>query len=109
MRVVFESHRDFLREITLERNNIRGNVVRARVDRLPEQDESITFSVWLHLSAVVAANTGEYVIEFSGLAGSDDEATPKGGTERVNDWTRDCVDTLKELELELRPGKIEFV
>lgn len=109
MRVVFDNHRDFLKEIAVEHARVRNGVVRARVDRVPDQPEQITFQVWLQLSAVIEDESGGYLVEFSGKAGNDDEETPTAGSDRAAQWSHDVVQVVQDRSLELRPGKIEFV
>ena len=110
MRIVVEDPIEFCAEIDAEYKNLRNGIVRYRVDRVPEQAEALTFAVWVHMSAVIADETGGYLLEFSQPAGSDDGDGPNG-TKQAEKWIgllQAVRDERKEF-IELRPGKIELI
>lgn len=107
MRVVVNTVEEFCSELRDTGQKVLGKVVRMRIDADPEQDEGLTFLISVWLTAVVAEdNGGVYLLEFGGIAGSDD-AQGDNGTEQAKRWESDVHAAAAELGLRVRPGKIE--
>lgn len=109
MRVVFNTPQEFLAEITAESDHVVDGILRMRVDREPEQPEAVTFQVGVWLTAVIATESGGYLVEFGGVVGSDDTATPRGGSEAAEEIYREVKAVCEHGGLELRDGKIETI
>jgi hypothetical protein len=107
MRVVMNSVEEFAEEIAEEHAGVLGGIVRQRVDREPEQPEAVTHRVWVWLTAVIATEHGNYLLEFGGTAGSDDNRTPSGGSDHAREWINCIAEVCSRHRLDLRPGKLE--
>lgn len=111
MRVETTNIDDFCSELAIEAEHgrIHENIVRVRIDRIPEQDEAISFEVSFWSTAVIDESGGQYVLELGLLAGRDTQAEPNAGSETAADWEKRIQDVCEGHDLTLRHGKIEVI
>lgn len=107
MRVELTNIDDFCEELEQEAHRIHEQVVRVRIDRVPQQDEGVTYDVGFWATALVKTEDGDWVLEFGRLAGEDSGSTDEG-SETAARW-REQVELLAAKQgLTLRRGKIEI-
>jgi hypothetical protein len=113
MRVTFATVEEFCRE--LEREAANGYVwrrqVRVRIDRAPEQDDEITFTVAIWGTAAVTTPDGDYLMEYGEICGSDDTQAenPSFGTEAAHIRKAFIQHVAKQCGLEMADGKLEVL
>lgn len=113
MRVTITSVEDFCAELSREARAdcVWRKQVRTRIDRAPEQDEQITFTVALWATAVIKSPEGDYLMEYGEICGSDDvqEEPPDGATVIAREKVAMIHEVAKEAGLLSLPGKFEAV
>jgi len=105
---------DFCQEVAADCRDGRivHGVVRLRVDRVPEQEERISFDVWLTATALVDLGGTLAVIEFRQSAGMDrvhDEPGSSDGTLEANRWIGLVRRMATDCDLVIRGGRLELV
>jgi hypothetical protein len=111
MRVELDNVDDFLGEINRESDHLWERCVRYQVSRMPEQDDEITFKVGLWLTAIVAKESGNWIIEMFAFSGRDEDDEPRmaEGSNAADAWLSRVRTACEDLDLKLHPGKIELV
>jgi hypothetical protein len=109
VRVEFNTVEDFANDLATEAaaGRVYENIVRVRVDREPEQREAISHLVGFWATAVVRSESGDWLLEFGQVAGSDTRMTPDGGTAVAERWRKRIEAVAKEYGLAVRSGRIE--
>ena len=104
MRIELNSLDDFLSEI--EADGVYQDVVRVRVDRVPEQKEQVTFALGIWVTAL--SKDAEWLYELGLPLGSEKgKRGAKGGAEIAQEMQDKLKAKCDELGITIRPGKIE--
>lgn len=109
MRVECNTIESFIKELSQEANHGRvyERVVRTRIDYTPEQDEAISHEVIFWATAIIDGSKSEWVLEFGGVAGSDEDGEA-AGTAKATEW-RELIGTVADqYQLFMREGKYEI-
>lgn len=110
MRVQVYDIDEFIGELTADAPHVRGLTVRVRVDRIPEQDEAISFEVDFWATCVVMSpDEGPYLLEFCAKAGRDSRSNVAAGSAVAAGWRAEIVRACDSLGLRLRRGKLEVI
>lgn len=107
MKVECKTIDQFITELHHDAGSLFGNMVRVRIDRDPEQEEGVSFQIVFHATAVVAKPDGEWLLEFSDVAGCD-EGKDMSGSNVAGKWMRSISELAKGKGFEIREGKIEL-
>ena len=110
MRVEVNTVKDFLGEVREEENRIWEKIIRTRIDRVPEQDDQISFQVEIHLTTFIVSSEGKYLLEATILTGCDDPDNDelREGTIKAVEIRDQVEATCLDLGLSLREGKYEL-
>ena len=98
---------DFIAELKAERELIADKTVRWRTSRTPEQEEQVTFEVDVWATALRKGGDEDYLIEFGTVVGCDAKNDEKGSA-KAAEMMGVLADACENLNLQLRPGKIEL-
>ena len=102
MRVEFSTYEDFLDEVETV-GQTRDSLVRVRVDRIPEQEQAVTFQIQIWVTAVFLGSE-PYLGECGFIVGSSDHG--------ADDEAEMIVETIKATcasrNISVRHGKIEL-
>ena len=113
MRVTITTVEDFCAELSREARAdcVWRKQVRTRIDRAPEQDEQITFTIAIWATAVIKSPEGDYLMEYGEICGSDDvQAEPAdAATQQARAKVAMIQAVAKEAGLLCLPGKFEAV
>lgn len=109
MRIELVTIEDFCAELSTEATagRIYEGIVRVRTDRMPEQEEAISFEVGFWATALVKSGDGDWVLEFGRAAGRDTAGNPDGGTKQAAEWKKQIEAVCEAHDLTLRRGRIE--
>lgn len=102
---------EFLAEVARVSDRVFEKLVRVRIDRFPEQDEELTFTVDLWATALIVSHDGSgngYLVEFSGHCGTDDAGGPQAGTIEAARLSQLVADLCQANGLVLAGGKWEI-
>ena len=112
MRVVVNSVKDFIKNITDDHERIVNKTVWVRIDKAfkrPDLNRD-EVDVALCLSAIVGGEC-PFIIEFGAIIGDDmlnDPGKHTNGTDQANAHVAEVTEAANKLSLDIRPGKIEF-
>lgn len=109
MKIVSESLEPFLEEITREAANVWRKQVRFSAVPVPEQQERISFRVWLMLTALIdTGEDGQYIVQAEIDCGSDDpDVDPKNrGTQKSLRMMKEVHEVAKRCKLVVLQGKM---
>lgn len=109
MRIEFGTIEEFCEELREAAPDVLQKTVRLRIDRVPEQDEAVSFQVGVSATALVRTPDGDWVLEFGDIAGRDTVGNGPAGTDRAREWGRLLAATAREVGLRVRAGKIEVI
>lgn len=116
MKVECNTIDEFCDELKQELNNLLGKCVRVRIDVTPEQEEQVTFEVGFHATALVIADEGSWLLQFSGIAGCDqymeneigETFLDESGRDIAMGWHSQIQDVIEGTDVIIRHGKIEL-
>ena len=108
MRVICGSIEEFMGELAAEASADRvfRKIVRLRIERIPEQEEQVSFQVAVMASVLIGGDRPEEMLEFTGFAGRD--AHREDGTRTAQSWQKQIQGLCKTHGLTLRRGKWEI-
>lgn len=108
MRVTVGSIQDFCSELRERSEDVQQRTVRVAIVREPEQREAVTFAVGFAATCVLNTSDGPCLLEYVTGTGSDGRSGEHGSS-KAADMDRLLRETCDDLQLKVRPGKIELV
>ena len=114
MRVEVTTIEDFCKELRTEadQDHVWDKQVRYRIDRTPEQEEEISFSIGIWLTAIIDYEKDRFILELGIPTGSDlihaERSDASNGTSTAESYKERVQEICDDYSLILRPGKFEL-
>ena len=111
MRIQCGSIEEFLSELEIEagQGRVWRKIVRLQIERVPEQEQHISFRVAFVGTVLLGIERPEQLLEFSGWAGTDDRRNGDLGTKEAEAWQGQVKALCDTSGLLLRRGRYELI